>query len=58
MYQKIILAIIAGGLWANAFAHFSRPARADVDGQLSAIEYNTRVLAQGGRGCNNTKICD
>ena len=60
MTNKLLLAAIAAGLWANAIATLIRPAQASgqVESYLSAIEANTRALVTGGEGCNNTKICD
>ena len=69
MMNKILLAAIALGLWANAAATFVRPAHAEfetqdssvlanIESDLQSIESAVRALAIGGRGCRNKKICD
>jgi len=58
MMNKILLFAIATGLWANAFTTFVRPVYADPDSYLSTIATDMHALVRGGRGCNNTKICD
>jgi len=57
---KILLGLIAAGLWANAIASYVRPAQAQTDYSLylGEIARDVRALANGGRGCRNTKICD
>jgi hypothetical protein len=58
MANKLVLIAIAAGLWANAIATFIGPVRADSDSYLSNIAIDMHALVRGGRGCNNTKICD
>ncbi len=56
--NKFLLLAIASGLWANALSTFVRPVHADTQSYLEQIATATQALAQGGGGCNNTKICD
>lgn len=69
MMNKISLAGIALGLWANAAATYVRPAHAEfetrdssilanIESDLQSIDSAVSALANGGRGCRNTKICD
>lgn len=63
---KILLGLIAAGLWANAIGSYVRPAHAQVDETLvmqiqtdvSQIAAAVRALVRGGAGCRNMKICD
>lgn len=57
---KILLGLIAAGLWANAVISYVRPAYAQADPSpfLMSIDSNVRALVNGGRGCRNMKICD
>jgi hypothetical protein len=55
MSNKILLAIIALGLWANAFATMSNPARADSDHYLSDISRDIHGIWNGS--CLNHKLC-
>lgn len=64
MVNKILLALIASGLWANVVADIVRPATAQ-SFDLGQISMNTartarllQTLVQGGSGCENRKICD
>jgi hypothetical protein len=54
---KILLAIVAIGLWVNALAPFTRPALADVDysAQLQSIYHDLHNIYNGT--CTNGKIC-
>lgn len=57
--SKVLLAIIALGLWANAGISFLRPAAAiaQID-ELSRIRSDVSDLTRIGRGsCSNSKIC-
>lgn len=63
--SKILLAIAALGLWANASALWLQPAHAQADlyskgieSSLSRIADNIQALVRGGSGCLNMKICD
>jgi hypothetical protein len=38
MANKILLAIIAAGLWANVLTNMTRPAHADAESSLSSME--------------------
>lgn len=66
MMNKILLALIAVGLWANALESWTRPARADnsesylsdIRDDVSQISADVNALANGGNGCRNTRICD
>ena len=57
MTNKLLLAAIALGLWANAVATFVRPARADIDptiaGGLGGIEGQLAVIANEVGGIKN-----
>jgi hypothetical protein len=54
---KILLGVIAAGLWANVLMPVlsPAPARADVEGSLSRIDSNIRALTSGV--CINGKLC-
>lgn len=63
---KILLAIIALGLWANAMSLFIRPNRviaqdnvfSSIDSHLSRIDHDVHNLADIEDGtCRNSKIC-
>jgi hypothetical protein len=62
MFNKIILAAIAAGLWANVAVTLVRPAHADSDSDISSIETLVRSI-EGDLGriehgnCQNSKIC-
>jgi predicted secreted protein len=66
MTNKLLLAAIAAGLWANAIATTIRPAHAaDTDPVLSKMEVHLAAIAAsmhtlltGGKDCQNSKICD
>jgi hypothetical protein len=66
---KMLLAVIAAGLWVNAMGAVLRPARADDTEvwlgrianeltDLSDIADDVHALANGGLKCTNTKICE
>lgn len=57
MTNKLLLAAIALGLWANAATMLVRPAQAQSD-NLAQIALDIHHLVIGGSGCLNTKICD
>jgi hypothetical protein len=68
---KLLLALIAAGLWANAVVAYTRPARADtadyltslsMEKDLDNISQNTSAMDADletltGPGCTNTKLC-
>lgn len=58
--SKIILTVIALGLWVNIALNTINTAKADADYSyvLSSMERNLSYLVRGGAGCRNTKICD
>ena len=68
MFNKLVLLAIALGLWANALAAWTHPAKADAASSLNAadslvsyvsvIAHDVHALANGGSGCSNRKICD
>ena len=58
MTNKLLLAAIALGLFANAAATLVRPVKADDRGMLLSIADDVHALAMGGSGCRNRKICD
>ena len=65
MINKLILAAIAIGLWANAATFWLKPAQAQSDfifqsmnSNLSGIDMKLGILLRGGSGCRNNKICD
>lgn len=55
MTNKILLALIAFGLWANALGDWVRPAKADAESSLSAIAHDVHAMATA---CRHMKICD
>jgi len=55
--SKILLALIAAGLWANFAAVFLQPARAEADyGTYLLMILNTVSDIARGK-CSNNKIC-
>lgn len=59
MTNKLLLALIALGLWANVASNLVRPAHAQVvESYLSDIAREFRTLVGGTAGCRNKKICD
>jgi hypothetical protein len=56
---KLLLALIAAGLWANIGVSLLRPAAAIAEGyELESLKSNVSDLTRIGRGtCTNTKIC-
>ena len=66
MANKLLLAAIAAGLWANAIATIIRPAHAaetdpvllQIEHHLSAIAKDMHTLISGGKECQNSKVCD
>ncbi len=57
MTNKLLLAAIAFGLWANAAVTLIRPAVAQSDALIS-IANDIHTLIRSGIGCQNHKICD
>jgi len=64
---KVILALIAGGLWVNAIGSLARPARAEGDTdiwlgriapEVASIASDLHSLATGGPTCSNEKLCN
>jgi hypothetical protein len=62
MTNKLLLAAIAVGLWANVLTSWVKPARADSEGDLHSISfkadeiYSTLEGIADGR-CKSQKIC-
>jgi hypothetical protein len=62
--SKIILALIAAGLWANAIAAMVQPAQAQADWmgrmtiQIQSIAHDLSALVKGGIDCKNQKLCN
>jgi hypothetical protein len=56
-FSKILLAIVAAGLWANVTISVlkSTPAHADAESYLSSIDSNIGRIARGT--CSNSKLC-
>lgn len=52
---KIILAILAAGIWLNAATALIRPALAQENPSLTLLQRDFRMLIQGG--CANQKLC-
>lgn len=64
MTNKLLLALIAAGLWANAFASMTKPAKADVEANsyLSEIANDIHHIKSDINGlaygiCTNLKLC-
>jgi hypothetical protein len=55
MTNKLLLALIAFGLWANALGDWILPAKADAESSLSAIAHDVHAMATA---CRHMKICD
>ena len=58
MATKILLGLIAAGLWANAVASFVRPSLATsaaVEAAVSSMQMNVAAIANGT--CVNRRIC-
>jgi hypothetical protein len=55
--NKLLLAIIALGLWANAAVSLFRPAHAQGD-DVGQIAYDIHSLVTGGLNCQNKKLCN
>jgi hypothetical protein len=55
MTNKILFALIAFGLWANALGDWTRPAKADAESSLSEIARDVHAMATA---CRHMKICD
>ena len=55
MTNKILLGLIAAGLWANAIAIVVMPARADSDSSLRNIDHDIHAIYAGT--CKNAKLC-
>jgi hypothetical protein len=61
MFNKILLAVIAAGLWANVAASLMRPAHADdldigdIREAVSKIRNDLWDIANGK--CQNSKLC-
>jgi hypothetical protein len=55
--SKILLGLIAAGLWANATVAVLKitPARADAESYLSSINTYIALIANGR--CSNSKLC-
>ena len=54
MVNKLLLALIAAGLWANVLT--KAPARADMsDSYLSGIAHDIHSIYSGS--CSNSKLC-
>ena len=64
MMQKLLLAVIALGLWADAAAHLIQPALAqhltpsNLESSVDGIARDLHALVAGTSGCTNKKICD
>jgi hypothetical protein len=54
---KVLLGLIAAGLWANAMMPLAKPtlAYADADSCLARIDANISALVSGN--CINAKLC-
>ena len=60
MTQKLLLAAIALGLWANAAVHLTQPALAQrsLEASVASIASELHTLVTGdSRYCQNSKIC-
>jgi hypothetical protein len=55
MTSKILLGVIAAGLWANAFAGFIKPAAAASETYLAEIAHDIHAIFLGV--CDNPKLC-
>jgi hypothetical protein len=66
MANKLLLAVIGLGLWANAAILLMRPASAQGDAftqsaqgdAFKQIARDLHALVQGGLDCHNSKLCD
>jgi hypothetical protein len=62
--SKIILALIATGLWANVVTAMVQPAQAQADWmgrmtiQIQSIAHDLSTLVKGGIECKNPKLCN
>ena len=60
MTNKLLLAVIAFGLWANAATSLVRPVQAQSDqlaGGVQQIAEELRQLVEAGEKCLNPQLC-